>query len=189
VLVDFVSNAVILAIMPFHSAHEFWTKIQENHDVSNTIEDDCIPSTSGHDELSSTSPNCSKTQGNSMVSGDGNCNVDSELTCDDHSSLSYYDASSLDLNTSSTINTLHACVDSPCISCVCSLNTSHNDMLTSSCCHDINASSSSSCCVSNNIEETRNSIGQDMVSLGASSIFFHHHLVLPTFALWLGLQR
>jgi hypothetical protein len=86
--------------------------------MSNKIEDDCIPSTSGHDELSSTSPKGSKTQGNSMVSGDGNCNVDSELTCDDHSSLSQCHASSLDLNTSSTINALHACVDSPCISCV-----------------------------------------------------------------------
>jgi hypothetical protein len=168
VLVDFVSDAVILAIMPFRSAHEFWTKIQDKYDMSNKIEDDCIPSTSGLDELSSTSPKCSKTQGNSMVSGDGNCNVDSELTCDDHSSLSYCHASSLDLNTSSTINALHACVDSPCISCVCSLNTSHNDMLTSSCCHDINASSSPSCCVSNNVEKNENSIGQDMVSLGAS---------------------
>jgi hypothetical protein len=148
VLVDFVSDAVILTIMPFHSTHEFWTKIQDKYDMSNKIEDDCIPSTSGRDELSFTSPKCSKTQDNSMVSGDGNCNVDSELTCDDHSSLSHCHASYLDLNTSSTIKALHACVDSPCISCVCSLNTSHNDMLTSSCCHDIDASSSSSCCVS-----------------------------------------
>jgi hypothetical protein len=168
VLVDFVSDAVILAIMPFRKAHEFWTKIQDKYDMSNKF---CIPSTSGRDELSSTSPKCSKTQGNSMVSGDGNCNVDSKLTCNDRSSLSHCNASSLDFNTSSTINALHACVDSPCISCVCSLNTSHNDMLTSSCCHDINASSSSSCCVSNNVEETRNSIGQDMISLGASSIY------------------
>jgi hypothetical protein len=29
VLVDFVSDAVILAIIPFRSAHEFWTKIQD----------------------------------------------------------------------------------------------------------------------------------------------------------------
>jgi hypothetical protein len=133
VLVDFVSDAVIVAIMPFRSAHEFCTKIQDKYDMSNKMEDDCIPSTSSRDELSSTSPKCSKTQGNSMVSGDGNCNVDSELTCDDHSFLSHCHASSLDLNTSSTINALHACVDSPCISCVCSLNTFHNDMLTSSC--------------------------------------------------------
>jgi hypothetical protein len=89
VLVDFVSNAVILAIMPFRSAHEFWTKIQDKYDMSNKIEDDCIPSTFGRDELSSTSPKSSKTQGNSMVSEDGNCNVDSELTCDDHSSLTH----------------------------------------------------------------------------------------------------
>jgi hypothetical protein len=89
VLVDCVSNTVILAIMPFHSAHEFWIKIQDKYDMSNKIEDNCIPSTSVRDELSSTSPKCSKTQGNSMVSGDGNCNVDSELTCDDYSSLSH----------------------------------------------------------------------------------------------------
>jgi hypothetical protein len=103
VLVDCVSNTVILAIMPFHSAHEFWTKIQDKYDMSNKIEDDCIPFTSGRDELSSTSSKCSKTQGNSMVSGDGNCNVDNELTYNDHSSLSHCHASFLDLNTSSTI--------------------------------------------------------------------------------------
>jgi hypothetical protein len=91
VLVDFVSNAVILAIISFRNAHECWTKIQDKYDMSNKF---CIPSTSGRDELSSTSPKCSKTQGNSMVSGDGNCNVDSELTCDDHSSLSHCHASS-----------------------------------------------------------------------------------------------
>jgi hypothetical protein len=61
VLVDFVSDAVILAIMPFRSAHEFWTKIQDKYNMSNKIEDDCIPSTSGRDELSSTSLKCSKT--------------------------------------------------------------------------------------------------------------------------------
>jgi hypothetical protein len=54
-----------------------------------------------------------------MVSGDEYCNVDSKLTSDDRSSLSHCNASSLDLNTSSTINALHACVDSPCISCAC----------------------------------------------------------------------
>jgi hypothetical protein len=84
VLVDFVSDVFILANMPFRSAHEFWTKIQDKYDMSNNIEHDCIPSTSGRDELSSTSPKCSKIQGNSMVSGDGNCNIDSELTCDGH---------------------------------------------------------------------------------------------------------
>jgi hypothetical protein len=129
VLFDFVSDAVILAIMPFCSAHDFWTKIQEKYDMSNKIEDDCIPSTSGRDVLSSTSPKCSKTQGNSMVSCDGNCNVDSDLTCDDHSSLSYCHASFLDLNTSSTINALHAYVDIPCISCASCMNKSYDDML------------------------------------------------------------
>jgi hypothetical protein len=53
VLVDVVSNAAIYAIMPFYNAHEFWTKIQEKYDVPNRI--DCIPSTSGRDELLSTS--------------------------------------------------------------------------------------------------------------------------------------
>jgi hypothetical protein len=62
VLFDVVSNAVIYAILPFYNAHEFWTKIQEKYDVSNTIEDDYIPSTSSHNELSSTSPTCGKTK-------------------------------------------------------------------------------------------------------------------------------
>jgi hypothetical protein len=53
VLFDVVSNVVIYAIMTFYNAHEFWTKIQEKYDVPNIIEDDCIPSTSGRDELSS----------------------------------------------------------------------------------------------------------------------------------------
>jgi hypothetical protein len=78
--------------------------------------------------------------------------------------LCHCNASSLGLNTSSTINTLHVCVDSPCISCACCLNKSHGDMLVTPCCHDISASSSSSCCVSNNVEETRDSTWQDMVS-------------------------
>jgi hypothetical protein len=69
-LFDVVSNAVIYAIMPFYNAHEFWTKIQEKYDVSNIVDDDCIPSTSGRDELSSISQMCGKTQGNVMVSGD-----------------------------------------------------------------------------------------------------------------------
>jgi hypothetical protein len=169
VLFDVGSNAVIYAIMPLYNAHEFWTKIQEKYDVFNIIEDGCIPSTSDHDELSSTLPMCGKTQGNNMVSGDEYCNVDSKLSCDDCSSLSHCNASSLDLNTSSTTNALYACVDSPCISCACCLNTSHDDILVTTCCHDINASSSSSCCVSNNVEETRDYIGKDMVSIGASS--------------------
>ena len=155
--------------MPFRSAHELWTKLNEKYDVSKIMEDDCIPSTSGRDELSSTSPKCCKTQGNDMVSGDENCNGDSKLTCNDPSSLSHCNASSLDLNTYSTINALHACVDSPCISCVNCLNKSHDDMLALSCCHDIHASISSSCCVSNNVEETEDSMGQDKILNGASS--------------------
>ena len=76
--------------------------------MSNIIKYDCIASTSGHDEFSSssTSPMCGKTQGNDMVSGDENCNVDIELTIDDSSSLSHCNASSMDINTSSTINHL-----------------------------------------------------------------------------------
>ena len=110
--------------MPCRNAHEIWTKLQEKYDVSKIIEDDCIASTSGRDEFSSssTSPTCGKTQGNDMVSGDENCNVDSELTIDDPSSLSHCNVSSLDLNTYSTKNALHACVDSPCISCSKLLN-------------------------------------------------------------------
>ena len=90
-------------------------KASRKYDVSKIIEDDCIASTSGRDEFSSssTSPKCSKTQGNDMVSGDGNCNVDIELTIDDPSSLSHCNGSSLDLNTSSTRNDSHACVGSP----------------------------------------------------------------------------
>ena len=119
VLSNVVSNVVISSIMPFRNSHELWTKLQDKYDVSNIIEDDCIASTSGRDEFSSssTSPTCDKTQGNDMVSGDGNCNVDIELTIDDPSSLSHCNVSSLDLNTFSTRNDLHACVDSPCISC------------------------------------------------------------------------
>ena len=104
-----------------------------------------------------------------MVSGDGNCNVGIKLTIDDPSSISHCNGSSLDLNTSSTRNDLHACVDSPCISCVSCLNKSNNDMLALSCGHDKNASISSSCCVTNNVEETKDSIGQDKILKGASS--------------------
>ena len=50
-----VSNVVTSSIMPFGSAHELWTKLQDKYDVSNIIEDDCIASTSGRDEFSSSS--------------------------------------------------------------------------------------------------------------------------------------
>ena len=51
-----------------------------------------------------------------MVSGDRNCFVDGEYSIDYNSSLSHCNALSLDLNTHSTINIIHASVDSPCIS-------------------------------------------------------------------------
>ena len=94
-----VSHAVTDSIMPFRNPHELWTKLKDKYEVSNIIEDDCIPSTSGRDEFSSsyTTPMCGKTQGNDMVSGDGNCNVYSDLTIDYHSSLSLCNVSSLDL--------------------------------------------------------------------------------------------
>ena len=70
-----------------------------------------------------------------MVSSGDHCNDDSGLIVDDPSSL-YYCSSSLRVNTSSTLNVLHACVDSPCISCKNCLTKSHDDMLPISCCHD-----------------------------------------------------
>jgi hypothetical protein len=169
VIFNDLSDVVTFSIMPFRSAHEIWTKLQEKYVVSKIIEDDCTHSTSGRDELSSTSPKCGKTQGNDMVSGDETCNGDNMHTFDDPSSLSHCNASSLDLNTCSLINALHACVDSPCISCVSFLNKSHDDMLALSSCHNINASISSSCCVSNNVQETEDSMGQDKILNGASS--------------------
>jgi hypothetical protein len=105
-----------------------------------------------------------------MVSGYENCNIHSELTFDNHSSLSYCNALSLHLNTSSTKSTLHACVDSPCISFINCLTKPNDDMLIVSCCHHTNASISSSICDANHIEETEESLGQDKVLNGASSI-------------------
>jgi hypothetical protein len=52
----------------------------------------CIPSTSGIDELSSTSPLCFKTQGNAKVSGDDHCNVEGDPIIDYPSSLSHCNA-------------------------------------------------------------------------------------------------
>ena len=171
-LFNVVSIVVFDSIMPYRNAHEMCTKLQDKYDVSKIDEDDGSPSTSGRDEyecsFSSTSPKCGKTQGNDMVSGDGNCNVDIGLTIDDSSSLPHCNVSSLDLNTYSTQNALHASVDNPCISCSSCLTKSHDDMLAMPCCHDKNASISSSCCVSNNVEETKDSMGQDKVLNGAS---------------------
>ena len=140
--------------------------------MSKSDEDDCSPSTSGRDEyacsFSSTSPTCDLSQGNDMVSGGGNCNVGIDLTLNDPSSISHCNVSSLDLNTCITNNVIHVSVDSPCISYSSCLTKSHDDMLAMPCCHDKNASISSSCCVSNNVEETNDSMGHDKVLNGAS---------------------
>ena len=63
VLCLIVSYVVMCSVMPCQNAHEIWTKLQDKYDVSNIVEDDCIASTSGHDEFSSpsTSPKCGKT--------------------------------------------------------------------------------------------------------------------------------
>ena len=73
-----MSNVVLESIMPFRNAHELWTKLRDKYDVSNIIEDDCPPSTSGRDEFStsSTSPTCGKPQSNAMVSSDRYCKND-----------------------------------------------------------------------------------------------------------------
>ena len=59
-----VSHVVICSIMPHRSSHEIWTKLQDKYGMSKIIEDDCSPSTSDHDEFSSssTSPMCGKTR-------------------------------------------------------------------------------------------------------------------------------
>src|SRR3954468_8958598 len=155
--------------MPFRDAHELWTKLQDKYGVSKICGDDCSPSSSGRDAFSgsSTSPTCGFPQGNEMVSNVGHCNNDSEPIVHNSLSLSYRNASLLDLNTSSTINVLHACGYSPYISCKNHLNISHDDMLAISCCHDNHASIFSSCC-DNNVEENQQSMEQDVVLNGAS---------------------
>jgi hypothetical protein len=60
VIVNALSGVVTFSITPFWSAREIWIKLQEKYGVYKIIEDDCIPSTSGRDELSSTSPKCGK---------------------------------------------------------------------------------------------------------------------------------
>ena len=116
-IVGVLSNVVLESIMPFRNAHDLWTKLQDKYDVSNIIEDDCSPSTSGRDEFStsSTSPTCGKPQPNEMVSSARLCNNDSKLTIDDSLPQHCCNDLPLDLNTSSTVHALHACVDSPCI--------------------------------------------------------------------------
>ena len=91
------------------------------------------------------------------------------LIVDDHLSLSCCNASSMDLNTHSTINDLHASVDSPCISSKICLDESLYDMLALSCCHDENACVPSNSCINNNIEETQFAMQQDL-NLSSSKI-------------------
>ena len=167
-----LSDVVIMSVSPFRNAHELWTKLQDKYDVSKNCGDDCCPSTSGRDEFStsSTSPTCGKPQSNAMVSSDRHYNNDSELIVDDTSPLSYCNDLSLDLNASRTKNDLHACVDSPCISCTNCLTNPHDDMLSMSCSLDKNTSISSSICLANNVEETEHSLEQDIDLYGASSI-------------------
>src|SRR4051812_43525300 len=172
VLVNVVSFLVLSSIMPFWNAHDIWTKLQAKYDVSKLNEDDCIPSTSGRDEFSSssTTPTCELSQGNDMVSGDRTCNVDSEISIHDPLSLSHCNIVSLGMNTCRTICDLHPSVDCPCISCRNGLNISHDDMLALPCCHDKCASIFSSTCVSNHVEEIEECVGQGKVVIGASCV-------------------
>ena len=48
-------SLVIRSIMPLRNAHDLWTKLQDKYGVSNIVEDDCSPSTSGRDEFSTSS--------------------------------------------------------------------------------------------------------------------------------------
>ena len=171
VFFKYLSIVVLESIRPSWKAHEIWTKLQDKYDVSKNCGNDYSPSTSGRDEFStsSTSPTCGNPQHNDMVSSDIYCNLDNEIIVDDHSSLSCCNALYMDLNTYSTQNDLHACVDSPCISCRNSLTKSYDDMLDTSSCHNKNGCISSSPCVTNHVEETQNSMEQDVDLVGASS--------------------
>jgi hypothetical protein len=60
VIINASSDVVTFSITPIRNTHKIWTKLQEKYGVSKIIGDDCIPSTSGRDELSSTSPTCGK---------------------------------------------------------------------------------------------------------------------------------
>ena len=101
------------------------------------------------------------------MSSDRFCNNDSELIIDETSYLSYCHASSMDLDTTSTKNDLHACVDSHCISCRYCLSKSYDYMLALSCSHDKNACVFSIPCVANNVEKTQLSMEQDVDLSGA----------------------
>ena len=137
VIFNALSNVVIISVYPFRNAHELWTKLQDKYDASKSCGDDCSPSTAGRDEFStsSTLPTCGKPQRNAMVSSDKYCNNDSELIIG-NSPLSYCNDLYLDLNTSSTKNDLHACVDSPCISSKNCLYKSHDDKIGRASCRE-----------------------------------------------------
>ena len=191
VCVKYLSIVVLESIGPSWKAHEIWTKLQDKYDVSKNCGNDYSPSTSGRDEFSTspTSPTCDNPQHNDMVSSDIYCNLDSELIVDDDpSSLSCFNASSMDLNTSRSQNNSHDCVDSPCISCRNSLTKSYDDMLDTSCCQNNNGCISSSPCVSNHVEETQNSMEQDVDLVGASSNISSSSTIAH-FSLWLRVQR
>src|ERR1043165_5292985 len=130
VLVDALSNVDISQLMSFRDAHELWTKLQDKYSVSKICGDDCSPSTSGRVlfSTSSTSLTCGLPQGNEMVSSVSHCFDNSEPIVNNPLTLSYCNASSLGFNTSSNLEVLHACVDSPCISSRNHLNKSHDDM-------------------------------------------------------------
>ena len=89
-------------------------------------------------------------QTNVMVSSDRLCNIDSEIFFDDLLSLSCCNASSLDENTYSTINVIHASIDSPCISSKNCLDKSNDDMLVLSYSNDKNACVPSNSCININ---------------------------------------
>ena len=108
-------------------------------------------------------------KGIDMVSGDRICIDDVGFTIDDSSSISHCNDLSLDLHNSSTSNVLHASVDGPCVSCSSCLTKSHDDMLSMSCCHNINASNSSSTCMANNVEKSQHLLEQDVDFNGASN--------------------
>jgi hypothetical protein len=158
-----------LEVYLFDGAHEFWTKIKDKYDVSKSLEDCCSPSTSSLEEFSSSSnsPTCDLSQGNDMVSGDI-INNNLAIYTNDHPYTNASGVDSMDLNTSCNKGVISSCVDSSCMSSRTHLNTFVDDMRDMSCFHDHNASISSSCLSTNNVEETKHSMGQEKVMDGDS---------------------
>jgi hypothetical protein len=66
---DNLNNVVVCKLLPYRYAHELWTKLQDNYDVSKYLEEYCSPSTTGLEDFSSSSisPTCDLSQGNDMV--------------------------------------------------------------------------------------------------------------------------